>query len=365
MAAPRANADGRALPTSSYDQLMKMVNLDVVLQDTLATTRNIEAQIGGIITKNEKPLAVVTEDATAEQRLEYIRGLVDAQRKTNQRTSKRRDDLQASISYRRKAMEHGWAIMNKERSHLPDARENMIQSEQLLNQAHEETKGQIRRIAEDLANIYPIDPIPEQTLGFTIRGLPLPNSSSTEFGDANPTVIAAALGYAAHLVYLLSFYLSVVIPYPIVPHSSTSLIQDPVSRDLSQRTYPLYPVGGDYKFGYGVFLLNKDIEFLLNKQGVRVLDIRHTLPNLKYLIYVLTAVTQDLPARKSGGIRGLFTGRYTPTLSRRNSTDSAASGELVQPRRAADVVSRMSGLTLNDTVKPPTAVAGPSLSPRA
>lgn len=363
-ASRRAVSDGIVLHTSSYDQLMKMVNLDLVLQDTLATTKNIENQISETVKKNENEFALVSKAASTKERYDSTKGLVDAQRKTVQRTKKRRDDLIASLAYRRKAMENGHATMDKEQTHLPDAKEKLSQSDHLLSQTHEETKGQIRRIAEDLMNIYPIESIPNETLAFTIRGLELPNSSSNGFADTDPKLLSAALGYAAHLVYLLSFYLSVVLPYPITPNSSASLVRDPVSKDLSQRTFPLYPVGGDYKFGYGVFLLNKNIEFLLNKQGVRVLDIRQTLPNLKYLIYLLTAVAQDVPARKSGGIRGLFTGRYTPDLSRRNSVDSAVSGELVQPRRALDVASRMSDLTIRDAGKPALAAAGSSLSPR-
>ncbi|OQE31513.1 hypothetical protein PENSTE_c001G03190 [Penicillium steckii] len=360
----RTLVEGTVLPTSSYDQMTKMVNLDLVLQDALSTTRNIETQIGETVQNNETGFTLVSKAAATKERCDSIKGLVDAQRKIVQRTLKRREDLKSSLLYRRTAMEHGRSVMDKERTHLPDAKEKLAHSDQLLKHTHEDTKGQIRRIAEDLMNVYPIEPIPEQALVFTIRGLELPNSSSNGFGDADPKIISAALGYAAHLVHLLSFYLSVVIPYPITPSSSASLVRDPVSKDLSQRTFPLYPVGGDYKFGYGVFLLNKNIEFLLNKQGVRVLDIRQTLPNLKYLIYVLTSVTQDIPARKPGGIRGLFTGRYTPNLSRRNSADSAVSGELVQPHKPSDAVSRMSELTLKGAAKNPITTAGPSLSQR-
>jgi hypothetical protein len=91
---------------------------------------------------------------------------------------------------------------------------------------------------------------------------------------------------------------------------------------LAQRRYPLHPTNVAYKFEYGVFLLNKNIEFLMCKVGLRVLDIRHTLPNLKYLLYVLTAGSGELPARKAGGVRGLLGGRSTPSVSRRGSDES-------------------------------------------
>jgi UV radiation resistance-associated gene protein len=77
-----------------------------------------------------------------------------------------------------------------------------------------------------------------------------------------------------------------------------------------------------YRFDYAVFLLNKNIERLADSQGLKVIDIRHTLPNLKYLLYVCSAGSSELPARKAGGIRGLLSGRATPLPSRRGS-DSA------------------------------------------
>jgi len=135
----------------------------------------------------------------------------------------------------------------------------------------------------------------------------------------------------------------VPIPYPVKPYLSHSVIQDPISVSLPQRTFPLYPVNVQSRFEYGVFLLNKDIEFLMNRRGLRVLDIRHTLPNLKYLLYVLTAGTSELTSRKAGGVRGLLWGQATPTQSRRNSQDSVASGEPVQPRKPFEPFFKMNG----------------------
>lgn len=70
--------------------------------------------------------------------------------------------------------------------------------------------------------------------------------------------------------------------------------------------FPLFSKGVDtYRFEYGVFLLNKDIELvsltvlipqvykfdvtkLMADRDLRALDIRHTLPNLKNLLLTLT-----------------------------------------------------------------------------
>ncbi|KAL4887335.1 UV radiation resistance protein and autophagy-related subunit 14-domain-containing protein [Aspergillus karnatakaensis] len=341
-----------AAPTCSYDALMRLANLDECIQDALITREKLESQINSILEKNQHAVHATSEAARARDKLTLTRTAISGERKQLRLANKRKEELIASIKSRREAMEFGNCTRAKVQSHLPDARSKLGSSLKLLNQNTEDAKGQIRRISEDLLHIYPIEPIPDKPLAFTIAGLALPNSN---FADVDRDVVAAALGYTAHLVYLLSFYLSIPVPYPITPYSSGSLIQDPISTSLPQRTYPLHPVNVQYRFEYGVFLLNKDIEFLLNKQGLRVLDIRHTLPNLKYLLYVLTARSSEIPARKAGGIRGLLPGRLSPSLSRRGSEDSVAYGETVIPRRGMSPMSKFNGEFSPDKGKKPIA----------
>jgi hypothetical protein len=352
------SSDPAALPTSSYDALMRLANLDECIQDALITREKLESQINSILAKNQHAVQTASDASRAQDKLALTKSAVSAERKQLRSATKRKEELIASIKARKEAMANGTQTREKVSSHLPDARLKLGSSRKLLDQNTEEIKGQIRRISEDLNEIYPIEPIADKPLAFTIAGLALPNS---KFTDIDRDAVAAALGYTAHLVYLLSFYLSIPVPYPITPYSSTSLIQDPISSSLPQRTYPLYPVNVQYRFEYGVFLLNKDIEFLLNKQGLRVLDIRHTLPNLKYLLYVLTARSSEIPARKAGGIRGLLPGRLTPSLSRRGSEDSVAYGETVNPHRGMSPMSKLKSEIGPDKGKKPMA-AIPSAS---
>ncbi|KAF7589264.1 hypothetical protein BBP40_004522 [Aspergillus hancockii] len=346
-------ADGNALPTSSYDALMRLANLDECIQDALITREKLEAQISSILERHQKALAVTSEASRARDKLALTKQAVMSEKKQLCATSRRKEELIASLRARREAMARGRQTQERARSHLPDAQEKLRSSTKLLEKDTEELKGQIRRISEDLLAMYPIEPIPDKPLAFTIAGIALPNST---FADIDRDAVAAALGYTAHLVYLLSFYLSMSIPYPINPYLSNSLIQDPVSVSLPQRTYPLYPVNVHYRFEYGVFLLNKNIEFLLNKQGLRVLDIRHTLPNLKYLLYVLTAGTSEIPARKAGGIRGLVPGRLTPSVSRRGSEDSVAYSESNLPRKMLSSMVKSNGNLPGDKGKKATSV---------
>jgi hypothetical protein len=337
---PSPKSSDTAVPTSSYDALMRLANLDECIQDALITRERLESQINSILEKNQDAVRTTSEASRAKDKLNLTRNAVSSQRKQLRLANKRKEELIASIKARKEAMEHGTRSRETVRSHLPDARTKLGSSMRLLDQNTEETNGQIRRISEDILDIYPIEPIRDKPLAFTIAGIALPNSN---FADVDRDAVAAALGYTAHLVYLLSFYLSIPVPYPITPYLSNSLIHDPVSTSLPQRTYPLHPVNVQYRFEYGVFLLNKDIEFLLNKQGLRVLDIRHTLPNLKYLLYVLTARSSEIPARKAGGIRGLLPGRLTSSLSRRGSEDSVVYGETGNHRRGVSPMSTLNG----------------------
>ncbi|XP_024004288.1 UV radiation resistance-associated gene protein isoform X3 [Eutrema salsugineum] len=115
---------------------------------------------------------------------------------------------------------------------------------------------------------------------------------------------ATALGYVAHAVFLLAPYLGVPIRYPLRLGGSKTYIRDyapyiePSSSDispistLSQNTkfveFPLFLDGQDTtRAAYAVFLLNKNIEQLLNFVGENSLGPRQVLANLKELIRII------------------------------------------------------------------------------
>ncbi|KAF9693020.1 hypothetical protein EKO04_009325 [Ascochyta lentis] len=324
LAPPKENPDGRVLPSSSYDALMRLSTLDDCIQDALVTRDRIADEIESILDANRDALSTVEQVPEAEESLRTVQAAVTAEQRRVLAMRRRRDDLQASIRSRTEKMQAGREKGALIASELPTRKELCKETEENIETAEEAIAGQQRRICEDLLKIYPIDPLPGKSLAFTIRGLLLPNA---HFDDANQDVTSAALGHAAQLVTMLSPYFSIVLPYPLSPHGSTSTIEDPLAMGHSNannpRTYPLYMKGVvRYRFEYGVFLLNKNIEILSNALGIRPLDIRQTLPNLKYLLYVATAGKGELPARKAGGIKGLL--RQDGRSSRKGSMDSTA-----------------------------------------
>ena len=96
-----------------------------------------------------------------------------------------------------------------------------------------------------LATIYPIELLSPSELLFTILAVPLPipfnpnepapPMSLSSHREVTEDSVATALGYAAHLVQLLSVYLGKGLVYPITYIGSRSLIRDNISAMVGPR----------------------------------------------------------------------------------------------------------------------------------
>ena len=119
-------------------------------------------------------------------------------------------------------------------NHLLEAKSALSERKSTLQQLELSLSAQRRRICLDLQTIYPIESIDDETLRFTIRGVRLP--STGQFEGSPEEEVATALGWTAHLVYLLSLYLCVPLRYPVQPVGGRSLVKDPVSIMMGSRT---------------------------------------------------------------------------------------------------------------------------------
>ena len=332
---------------SSFDALMQLANLDDCVQDALKVRGELEGEINALLLKDKIQKAKQKMIVSEQEAVISTRNAATALRRQLSSLRKSNFDFTEGLQRRRDATDTSNDASKALHERQQTCRQQISELRDGLYRTSEVAHGQMRRIGEALLQIFPIESVRSKALHFMIRGIHLPN---TTFDDTNRDEIAAGLGFTARLVYQLSLYLSAPLPYPIDINTSESSIRDPISMSLAQRKYPLHPTSVAYKFDYGVFLLNKDIEFLMNKAGLRVLDIRHTLPNLKYLLYVLTAGSGELPGRKAGGVRGLLGGggRLTPSISRRGSEESVQGHkEILQthrlgPKRNGSITSALS-----------------------
>lgn len=130
-----------------------------------------------------------------------------------------------------------------------------------------------------------------------VCGLHLPHS---HFVGCEQEEIATALGYVCHMVAVVAQWFNVPLRYEMVPASSRSTISDTISPQASGTPqFPLYARGVDRtRFEYGVFLLNKNIEQLLNHAGMEVGRLQNTLPNLWRLLHWSEEVTTKAPEQQ-------------------------------------------------------------------
>jgi hypothetical protein len=325
MSAPQRALSNQVLPTSSYDALMRLSTLDDCVQDALLTRAKIEKEINDLLQEHKESLETIHNVSEKQQEVSDIEAAIATENKQLAAARRKRDDMKAQLAQNQELMHQGYEGMVKGREEIATETGEIQKTKEALQHITEEAASHRRRCCETLLQIYPIEPIPNKQLHFTIRSLPL---SNTEFEGADEEVTAAALGHVAQVVHLLQFYLSVPLPYPVEPRGSTSLVEDPISDTSGSRTYPLFMRGAiKYRFEFGVFLLNKNIEVLSESCGLRFMDPRQTLPNLKYLLYISTAGKGEIPARKAGGIRAFLRadGEGSAVSSRRGSADSGAS----------------------------------------
>lgn len=326
--------------TSPFDALLRLSKLTDSIGDALATRQKLVFDLSRLLEAHKQALDERDRVDEAADRLQTIKYAKITVSKQLDKARRQIDEKRAALSRRRELMSKDGSTRVSVRSEMLSRRDELPHLRDDREIRKKAIAAQRRRIAEDILKIFPINPAESgKALSFRIRTLRLPNSEDLD--SVSAAALAAALGFVAQVTQLVSLYLEIPLLYPVNPLGSASFISDPISLIKGHagpvvaasnsagedRRYPLHLHRvARFRFEYAVFLLNKDVQLLLESGfGVRVLDIRHTLPNLKYLLYVATAGEGELPARKAGGIRGL-TGQMPGTGPiRKASTESTGS----------------------------------------
>ncbi|XP_056417158.1 UV radiation resistance-associated gene protein isoform X2 [Hyla sarda] len=227
--------------------------------------------------------------------------------------------LQDELERQKKALGREVELLHKERNALNvkrnkfnSQREKLQKKRESLNELRKEctakresflkTNAQLtircRQLLSELSYIYPIEALDQKD--YFICGVKLPNSEDFQAKDDGS--VAVALGYTAHLVSMISFFLQIPMRYPILHKGSRSAIKDNINDKLTEkeREFPLYPKGGEkLQFDYGVYLLNKNIAQLRYQHSLGTPDLRQTLPNLKTFLEHGLMVRCDRPHTSS------------------------------------------------------------------
>ncbi|ORZ02795.1 UV radiation resistance protein and autophagy-related subunit 14-domain-containing protein [Syncephalastrum racemosum] len=268
----------RSKRSYTYNHIVRMNTLKECIFDTQKSAIEVRNDINTILATEQEKFRLTRERNQRQTRLESLEGAIVEEKKRIRKERQRIAELRARLHVRRETLAQG-------RARLKDSLDDLQENESLLEnnaRMHQKLFQKLnRRKKELIADLFFIYPIEQ----FCIRGIYLPNSVYT---GCNDNKIATALGFTAHLVAMLAFYLNIPLRYPITPMSSRASILDPVSLISGDKEFPLYAKGVDrYRFEFGVFLLNKNIEQLMNAYGLIVMDLRHTLPNIHYFIQAI------------------------------------------------------------------------------
>lgn len=299
--------DGSMQQSLSFDAIMKINNLQACLIDAKSTDLDATIQINEALESHNENLFLLRKRRNELQnRLKKIKENKAAQLLKISHTEKK-------IQQCKRDMKNCSEIMVTGESRQRAIRRNSLEIEDIISTDQIVIKDEVQRIeiersriAQGLSFIFPLLPISGEFLKFTICGLPLLTAYSgpsngnqnrdriiqwvkDEFNLDEEDVTGAAYGFACQLVMLLSFYLGVPLRYPMQPYGSQSFIIDPISAIQGSRTFPLWTKGSLYfRFQYAAFLFNKNVEQLLNSQGIQIADVKQVLGNLKNLLLILS-----------------------------------------------------------------------------
>ncbi|KEP54916.1 coiled-coil family protein [Rhizoctonia solani 123E] len=296
----QSRRETRMKQSATWADVVNLANLYAVVRDTQSSLDEVLHNTNDLI-EHVGPKVLAREISEREENLRILRQEAAVAKKRCAASSEEKQSRIERLRFRREALQAAIDIYDQ------DVQANNEQSDQVDSaratylEIHNALTPRRTTLCHTLDSIFPIEPDAERAadLVFTILDVPLPvpvAPSDPAPPLNNEEAVSAALGYAAHVVALLSSYMNVRVPYPVTYVGSRSYVRDPISAMHGPRMFPLYPTGMDtYRFEYAVFLLNKDVETLMAEQGLRAADLRHTLPNLKNLILTLTHNSESTP----------------------------------------------------------------------
>ena len=232
-----ASLPPRQSSSSSFDALMKLKDLAECIEDAQNTREQITQQIESIIRNTRK---TTDELAAATQKQASLKSVQDSLVKTRravQKLHEERSARQTNIKDRCTAVNNQESAQREGEAKLRAVMARLDEKRNKQSDIRSDASGQVRRVAQDILDVFPIEPIDKHPLCFTIRSLFLPNARSFEVDHNSPSaslhssdeITAAALGYVVQILLMLETDLAIPLPYTPLAYGSASTIFDPLS----------------------------------------------------------------------------------------------------------------------------------------
>ncbi|XP_066225104.1 UV radiation resistance-associated gene protein isoform X4 [Saccopteryx leptura] len=267
---------------NSYDvfSLLRLHRAQCAIKQTQVTVQKIGKEIEEKLRLTSTSNELKKESECLQLKILVLRNELERQKKALGREVALLHKQQIALQDKGSTFSTEHLKLQLQKESLNELRKECTAKRELFLKTNAQLTIRCRQLLSELSYIYPIDL--NDYKDYFVCGVKLPNSEDFQAKDDGS--IAVALGYTAHLVSMISFFLQVPLRYPVIHKGSRSTIKDNINDKLTEkeREFPLYPKGGEkLQFDYGVYLLNKNIAQLRYQHGLGTPDLRQTLPNLK------------------------------------------------------------------------------------
>ncbi|KAJ3185144.1 hypothetical protein HDU87_002711 [Geranomyces variabilis] len=319
-APPKPKAPVSSVLSYNYDSVLAILAAQKEISSVNADVAGIAATADDILSRRQVASASLRECERLRYSAATLRQRIDSENLALADLKAEIERQRAAAASSRAQLHEQWAANDASLQAVQTAFAQLDDQKLDTRRMRRQLRARQRELILEAATIYLIEPPPlppaqppskgpAQQLFHTIRGIRLPNS---EFTGHDDEMVATALGHTSHLICLLAFYFQIPLRYPLMPMSSRSSVVDTVSEHYAgSKHFPLYSRGVErMRFDYGVFLLNKDVEQLMNHMHLAVSNLRCTLPNL-------LAIIEEVRRRSEGA-----TGEQEP-VGMQEATDKA------------------------------------------
>ncbi|GAK65813.1 uncharacterized protein PAN0_010c4034 [Moesziomyces antarcticus] len=320
----------KMMPSYTLEQARHVARKQAELRAMMAEVDALRRQIGNVLREPSGQIQLRLKREQQAARCEDRRRLARDEAHELERRKAELESKKAALEARRNAMRASGALFEAAQRTTKQLREELSALRSIRADVSLDVHSQQASLLRDLEIIFPVELSDASSLLFSICGLPLPNAVASLppaelaheekrwkdtvkrhvpaatrpiFHPFDDDTISSAFGMVAQLVLLLSTYLATPIHYPLATAGSRAVVQDGISLMSGPRAFPLYAKSMErYRYEYAAFLLNKDIEQLMNVHSVTVIDIRHTLPNIKNLMVTVAAAPPTSHATRKSHI---------------------------------------------------------------
>ncbi|KAG1704130.1 hypothetical protein DVH05_006141 [Phytophthora capsici] len=256
---------GSAIPLKDYslhegvDTLENILTTRQKITELTKTNAELKERIRNKLLNSQQRIAREQQRAALEERVRVARAQVAEKKHALKRLSAVVADERGTFEKDLHTPKTLVSIMQMSVRYKTE-RQNILERRcEVLRAAHK-IRSRQAILVKQLGTVYPIEYVGAGE--YSIRGIRIANSDLTGGGKADEEMISTALGYIAHLVFMLSKYLQVNLRYRVVPYSSRSFLKDEINDP--QGEYPLYKKGVERdRHEKAIRFLRKDVEQLV------------------------------------------------------------------------------------------------------